>query len=103
MWREQSVTLYLSGHWREVPHVDHNGPAGHHPQQVADHVVFTAVPERITEARVVLRHRADCRSDTVTHCCVILTHISSSVVLKTNRLYNNWIKKKILNKVYGRN
>lgn len=45
---------YLYGHGREVPHVDHDGPAGHHPQQITDHVVFAAVPERVAKARVVL-------------------------------------------------
>lgn len=49
-----NVQAYLSGHGREVPHVDHDGPAGHHPQQITDHVVFTAVPESIAKARVVL-------------------------------------------------
>lgn len=45
---------YPYGHGGEVPHVDHDGPAGHHPQYVADHVVFAAVPESISEARVIL-------------------------------------------------
>lgn len=48
--------VYLYGHWREVPHINDDGPAGHHPEQITDHVVFTAVPESITEPRVVLRH-----------------------------------------------
>lgn len=49
---------YLSAHGREVPHIDHDGPAGHHPQQVTDHVVFGAVPESVAKPRVVLQHRA---------------------------------------------
>lgn len=48
--------VYLYGHWREVPHIDNDSPAGHHPEQITDHVVFTAVPESIAEPRVVLRH-----------------------------------------------
>lgn len=48
---------YLYGHGREIPHVDHYGPAGHRTQKVADHVVFAAVPESIAKSRVILRHK----------------------------------------------
>lgn len=49
------LRLYLYGHGRKVPHINDDGPAGHHAEQVTDHVVFTAVPEGITKPRVVLR------------------------------------------------
>lgn len=51
------MDVYLYGHGGEVPHVDDDGPAGHHPEQVAHHVVFAAVPESVAEPRVILRHR----------------------------------------------
>lgn len=60
---------YLYGHGGEVPHVDHDGPAGHHPEQVAHHVVFAAVPESVAEARVVLRHTESRSSVTNTRAC----------------------------------
>lgn len=44
--------LMHSGH---VPHVAHDGPAGHHPQQVADHAVLGAVPESISKLWVILK------------------------------------------------
>lgn len=44
--------LMHSGH---VPHVTHDGPAGHHPQQVADHAILGAVPESISKLWVVLK------------------------------------------------
>lgn len=50
----RAAEAYLDGHGREVPHVDHDGPAGHHPQHVADHVVFAAVPEGVAETSIVL-------------------------------------------------
>lgn len=52
---------HLYGHWGEVPHVDHDGPARHHPQQVADHVVFAAVPEGVAEPGVVLKTHTELR------------------------------------------
>lgn len=48
---------YLYGHGWEVPHIDDDGPTGHGAQQIADHVVLAAVPESITQARIVLRHK----------------------------------------------
>lgn len=54
MRRYLRYQAYLYGHGREVPHVDDDGPACHHPQQVTDHVVFAAVPESISEPRVIL-------------------------------------------------
>ena len=49
---------HLLVHGRQVPNVADDGPAGHHPQQIADHVVLTAVPEGIPKLGVVLQdHR----------------------------------------------
>lgn len=56
MRRYLRYQAYLYGHGREVPHIDDDGPARHHPQQVTNHVVFAAVPESISEPRVVLTH-----------------------------------------------
>ena len=50
---------YLDGHGGQVPHVDDDGPAGHHAQHVADHVVLAAVPESISKPGVVLKHRRE--------------------------------------------
>lgn len=44
--------LMHSGH---VPHVAHDGPAGHHPQQVTDHAILGAVPESISKLWVILK------------------------------------------------
>lgn len=55
--------VYLYGHWREVPHIDDDGPAGHHPEQITNHVVFTAVPESIAEPWVVLRYTEEKNED----------------------------------------
>ena len=49
-----SVTTYPPGHGGQVPHVDHDGPAGHHSQQVVHHVVLGTVPEGISKTRVIL-------------------------------------------------
>lgn len=45
---------YLSNHGWHVPYIANNGPAGHDPQQVADNVVFAAIPERISKLRIIL-------------------------------------------------
>lgn len=50
-WSKQ----YLSGHGRHVPHIADDGPAGHYSKQVAHHVVFATVPERVTKLGVVLQ------------------------------------------------
>jgi len=42
-------------HGRQVPDVEDQGPAGHHPQQVTDHAVLGTVPESVSELWVVLR------------------------------------------------
>ena len=47
---------HLSEHGGQVPHAAHDGPAAHHPQQVADHAVLAAVPEGISETGIILRH-----------------------------------------------
>lgn len=46
---------YLSNHWRQIPHVANNGPAGHYSQQIAHDVVFAAVPEGISKLRIILQ------------------------------------------------
>lgn len=46
---------HLLVHSRHVPHVAHDGPAGHHPQQVTDHAILGAVPESISKLWVILK------------------------------------------------
>lgn len=51
----QLQDTHLLMHSRHVPHVAHDGPAGHHPQQVTDHAILGAVPESISKLWVVLK------------------------------------------------
>ncbi len=58
------VLLLVATHRRQVVHVDHDGPRGHHEHEILEHGVLTRVPEGVAEARVVLdRHRVDERVD----------------------------------------
>lgn len=52
------VSAYLSSHRWEVPHVAHDGPACHHPEEVAHYVVLGTVPEGISKLRVILKERS---------------------------------------------
>lgn len=56
---------HLLCHGRHVPDVTHDGPAGHHPQQITHHVILAAVPERISKLRVVLQITPTCNMDTL--------------------------------------
>jgi hypothetical protein len=42
-------------HWRQVPHVAHNCPRGHHHIQVLHHRVLATVPEGVTKLWIVLQ------------------------------------------------
>ena len=41
-------------HGGQVPHITHDGPGCHHHQQVGDHGHLGAVPEGISEFRIIL-------------------------------------------------
>lgn len=52
-----SVVAHLSAHGREVPDAAHYGPAAHHVEEIRHHAEFAAVPEGVSEARIIL-HKA---------------------------------------------
>lgn len=47
---------HLLVHGWQVPDITDDCPAGHHPQQVADHAMLRTVPESISKLWVILRN-----------------------------------------------
>ena len=41
-------------HGRQVPHITHYGPAGHHHVDVGQHAVLAAVPEGLSKLWIIL-------------------------------------------------
>lgn len=48
---------YLAIHRWKVPDITHYGPAGHHSEEIAHHVVLCTVPESISKLGIILRER----------------------------------------------
>lgn len=77
---------YLSGHRRQIPNTANNGPAGHHSQQVRHHPIFAAVPEGITELRVVLKNNGKLDDKTLV---VLIISASPGTVIGIRKLFPN--------------
>ena len=57
---------HLSTHGGEVPHAADDGPAAHHVEEVVHHAKRTAVPERISEPRGILKTHTHTHTHTKT-------------------------------------